>query len=98
MRWLRSPLPTCSRRRGGGFRVRLGALRLEQRGLQPLHRLVAVGVLRTLGLVLHHDAAGQVGDADRRLGLVDVLAAGAGGTEGVDLQVGGLISISSTAS
>src|SRR5690606_25469319 len=41
-----------------------------------------------LGLRFDHHAAGHVGDADRRLGLVDVLAAGAGGTEGVDLEVG----------
>src|SRR5690606_31421535 len=46
------------------------------------------GVLAALGLALHHQAAGQVGDADGRVGLVDVLAAGAGGAESVDLQVG----------
>ena len=33
---------------------------------------------------------GQVGDAHRRVGLVDVLAAGAGGAVGVDAQVGGV--------
>src|SRR5690606_30125100 len=36
---------------------------------------------------LDHDPGGQVGDAYRRVGLVDVLAAGAGGTESVDPQV-----------
>src|SRR5690606_11742052 len=49
----------------------------------------AVGVLAALGLRLHDHARGQVGDADRRVGLVDVLAARAGGAEGVHAQVGG---------
>ena len=40
-----------------------------------------------LGLALHDDARGQVRDAHRRLGLVDVLAARAGGAERVDAQV-----------
>jgi hypothetical protein len=39
-------------------------------------------------LALGHDAGGQVGDAHGRVGLVDVLAAGAAGAEGVDAQVG----------
>ena len=52
-------------------------LGLDQHRLQPLHRLVAVGMLRAFGLRLHHDARGTVGDPDRRFGLVDVLAAGA---------------------
>jgi hypothetical protein len=56
--------------------------------LQALHRLVAVGVLAALGLAFDHHAGGQVGDADRRFGLVDVLAAGAGRAERVDAQVG----------
>ena len=37
---------------------------------------------------LHHDAGRQVRDAHRGLGLVDVLAAGAGGAVDVDAQVG----------
>src|SRR3546814_6902994 len=44
--------------------------------------------LRALGLRLDHYPAGHVGDADRRAGLVVVLAAGTGRTEGVDLEVG----------
>src|SRR3546814_6633043 len=44
--------------------------------------------MRALGLRLDHYPAGHVGDADRRLGLVDVLAAGTGRMEGVDLEVG----------
>src|SRR3546814_15295291 len=74
-------------RGGGGGRLLLG-FGLGQHRLEALHRLVAVGVLRALGLRLDHYPAGHVGDADRRLGLVDVLAAGTGRTEGVDLAVG----------
>jgi hypothetical protein len=44
-------------------------------------------VLAALVLAGDHDAGRQVGDAHRRLGLVDVLAAGAGGAVGVDAQV-----------
>jgi hypothetical protein len=51
-------------------------------------------VLRAVVLALHDDAGRHVGDADRRVGLVDVLAAGARGAEGVGAQVGGLISTS----
>src|SRR5690606_17905288 len=65
-------------------RVLLGGL---QPGLQQCHGAGAVLVLGALVLAFHHDAGGQVGDADRRVGLVDVLAAGAGGAEGVDAQV-----------
>src|SRR5690606_36788618 len=48
----------------------------------------AAGELAAFGLGLDHDAGGQVRDADGRVGLVDVLAAGARGAEGVDVQVG----------
>jgi hypothetical protein len=52
-------------------------------------------VLRALGLAGHDDAGRDVGDADRRVGLVDVLAARARRAIGVDAQVGSsLISIS----
>ena len=47
----------------------------------------AVLVLRALVLAFDHDAGRQVGDAHGRIGLVDVLAAGAGGAVGVDAQV-----------
>src|SRR5262249_19905690 len=50
------------------------------------HRLV-LG-LRALVLALDDDAGGDVGDPHRRVGLVDVLTAGAGGAVGVDAQVG----------
>src|SRR5207342_1271213 len=68
-----------------GFAAR--DVRLDQHRLQALHRLVAIGVLRALGLRFHDYSAGYVRDADRRFGLVDVLAARAGGAERVDLQV-----------
>jgi len=45
-------------------------------------------VLRAVVLTFDHQAGGQVGDAHRGIGLVDVLAAGAGGPVGVDAQVG----------
>src|SRR5690606_1307624 len=74
--------------RGGGGGGAARGFGVGQGGAQALHRLVAVGVLAAFGLRFHHHAAGQVGDADRRVGLVDVLAAGARGAEGVDPQVG----------
>src|SRR5690606_6212994 len=72
---------------GGGGGAAFG-LHPGDGGAQALHRLVAVGVLAALGLRLDHDAGRQVGDAHGRVGLVDVLAARAGGAEGVDPQVG----------
>jgi hypothetical protein len=46
-------------------------------------------VLRALVLALDDDARRQVRDAHGGVGLVDVLAAGAGGAVGVDAQVAG---------
>ena len=43
-------------------------------------------MLRTLFLTLDNDAGRQVRNADRRVGLVDVLSTGAGGAERVDVQ------------
>jgi hypothetical protein len=45
-------------------------------------------VLAAAVLALHHDAGGDVRQAHRRIGLVDVLAAGAAGAEGVGAHVG----------
>jgi hypothetical protein len=42
----------------------------------------------------HHDVGRDVGDPNRRVGGVDVLAAGARGAVGVDADVEGLMSIS----
>src|SRR5262249_37436418 len=56
--------------------------------LQHAHAFGAVAVLRAIVLALHHDPGREVGDAHRRLGLVDVLAARARGAVDVDAQVG----------
>ena len=55
--------------------------------MQHLHGAVAVAVLGALGLAGDHDAGGQVREADRGVGLVHVLAAGAAGAVGVHAQV-----------
>jgi hypothetical protein len=87
MRSERSPLPTSRRRDSAcsdccrGIRGASSSLPAAAHGLGP------VLVLGALVLALHHDARGQVGDADGGVGLVDVLAAGAGGPVGVDAQV-----------
>src|SRR6185312_12196412 len=62
-------------------------LHLVHLGLQHLHGGGAVLVLGALALAGHHDAAGDVGDADGGIGLVHVLAAGALGTVGVHPEV-----------
>ena len=72
---------------GGDLLAALALLALEQLGAQHLHRRVLVGRLRALVLALHDDPARAVRDAHGRVGLVDVLAAGARGAVGVDLQV-----------
>src|SRR4051794_14398335 len=54
-------------------------LELDELGAEHGHRGRAVGRLRALVLALNHDAGRLVGDPDRRVGLVDVLAAGARG-------------------
>src|SRR5207244_8020019 len=66
----------------------LGAL--GELGAEHRHRRLAVLGLRALVLALHHDARGAVRDAHRRVGLVDVLAAGARRAVRVDLQVVGI--------
>ena len=72
---------------GGARLVALGLLGVVELGAQHRHRLGAVLVLRALLLHHHDDAARHVGDADRGFGLVDVLAAGALRSHGVDLEV-----------
>ena len=54
---------------------------------QDVHRRRAVLVLGTAVLHHDHDAGRDVGDADRRFGLVDVLAAGALRAHGLDPQI-----------
>src|SRR5215211_272758 len=65
----------------------LALLELDQPRAQHRHRGRAVRRLRALVLALRDDAGRLVRDADRRVGLVDVLPAGAGGPVGVHLQV-----------
>ena len=60
---------------------------LVQARLQHREGGGAVLVLRAVALALHHDAGRDVGDTDRTVGLVDVLAAGARSPVGVDAQV-----------
>ena len=62
-------------------------LQLRQLGAQHLHGVVTVLELAALRLAEHHDARGQVGQADGGGGLVDVLAAGAAGAAGLHLDV-----------
>ena len=44
-------------------------------------------MLRALVLALHHNAGGEVRDADRGIRHIDVLAARARGAEGIDAEV-----------
>ena len=76
--------------RGLLFLVALAQLELVQAGLEHGHGLGAVAMLRTVALALNDDVRGNVGDAHRGVSLVDVLAAGAAGTVGVDPKVGGV--------
>src|SRR5438309_12048375 len=71
----------------GAALAQLGFVELR---FQHRHRLGTVAVLRAVVLALHDDAAGQVRDAHRAVGAVDVLAARARGAVGVDAQVVGV--------
>ena len=55
----------------------LAQFKFVETRLQHGHRLGAIAVLPAVVLVLHDDAGRQMRDADRRVGLVDVLATGA---------------------
>jgi hypothetical protein len=66
----------------------LAHLVVVQAAAQALPGHVAVAVLAAAVLALHHDAGGDVRQAHGRVGLVDVLAAGAAGAEGVGAHVG----------
>ena len=87
MRSLRSPVPTCDLRSAARVACRRGALLLVQPGAQDLHRLGAVLVLALLLLHRNDDAGRHMRDPHGAFGLVDVLAAGAGGTVTVDAQI-----------
>ncbi len=72
----------------GGFRLlTFGHFGGADARAQHRQRLGFVFMLRTLVLALHHDAGGQVGNADSRVGGVNVLTACPGGTEGIDAQI-----------
>lgn len=73
---------------GGDGVLRGAGLHVVELGRQPGHGAGTVLVLRALFLALDHDTGGQVGDPDRRVGLVDVLAAGTGCAIGIHPQVG----------
>ena len=68
------------------FRLALH-LFLQQACLQDFERGLFVPALGALVLAGDNDAGGNVGDADRRGILLDVLAAVAAGAEGVDAQL-----------
>src|SRR5882672_3384297 len=73
--------------RGGFLRLLLARLLvLDARG-QDRKRLLLVLVLRARVLTFHHDARWEMRDPDRRVGLVDVLAARSGGAESVDAHI-----------
>ena len=72
----------------GHLGVSLLSLEHPQAALEHLHGLVVVLVLRALGLAGDHDPGGQVGEANGRVGLVDVLSTRARRPIGVDPKVG----------
>src|SRR4029077_7650535 len=59
------------------LRLALFHLSLDEPGAQDRHRALPVLDLAAFVLARHHDASREVGDAHGRIGLVDVLAAGA---------------------
>ena len=58
-------------------RMRLLCLTVAKAGGQHFHGLVLVAMLGPFVLTFNHQSGWQVGDADGRFGLVDVLPAGA---------------------
>ena len=72
---------------GRSLGVELAALGVVQFGAQHLQRFGFVLMLRALFLHKDDHAGRQMGDADGGFGLVDVLAAGALGPHGVDLEI-----------
>ena len=76
-----NPLGTVAAAHQGAARLRLlgglpGLRGVQELGVQQLHRARPVLQLRAFVLAFDHDARGEVGEAHRRFGLVDVLAAG----------------------
>src|SRR6266540_4142096 len=73
---------------GGELGLLVGDRPVQQAGAEHAQRLLPVLDLRLLVLHGDHDAGGQVGDADRRVGGVDRLPARPGRAVHVDLEVG----------
>ena len=67
----------------GLHRILLGTLVVEQFGFQQTHRACTVFMLATLVLAFHHHTGRNMGDANGRIGFVNVLAARTGGAKGV---------------
>ena len=72
---------------GGGLRLALLQLHLVKLRAQHVPGLRAIAVLRAVVLAKHHDVGRDVGEADRRLGLVDVLAPCPAGAHGIGAHV-----------
>ena len=62
-------------------------LDLGQSGTQHVPAVFQILEMAALDLTRHHDAGRDMGQADRRGGLVDLLSAGARGTEHIHLDV-----------
>ena len=76
---------------GGGLtRFAFAPFAVTQTGCQDLHRAVFVAMLRAIVLTFNDKPGGQVGDAHRAIGLVNVLTAGAGGPKRIDPQIFGV--------
>jgi hypothetical protein len=63
------------------------SLYFVEAGTEDAHGLLAILDLRLFVLAAHHRVGGKMRDADGRVGGVDRLAAGAGGTERVDAEI-----------
>ena len=87
MRSERSPLPISDLRVAASLACRSRSLLVLDARRQHRQRLRLVLVLGAIVLAFDHDAGGQMGDAHGGVGLVDVLAAGAGGAERVDAEL-----------
>ncbi len=87
MRSERSPEPTWDLRSAARSLSAFCRRSSKNAGAQDRHGLLPVAMLRALLLHKDYDPGRQMGEADRRFGLVDVLAAGALRPHRVDLQI-----------
>jgi len=72
---------------GGGRALLFLHFQFVEARPQLLHGSGAIFVLGTFALTADHDTGREMGDADCRVGLVDVLTTGTAGTVGVDPQI-----------